>query len=126
MTEVDLTDSNGKVLPCNFISVECSSDVGTGFLQLHASSLKVGPNTDRNPIPHSSETHAAVGASGFMGTATTTGGGVAQLVMGLGNYAEKVQLLTYGITGTGVTCFVTYGNVMTGNTLKDNELPQGR
>jgi len=126
VTEVDLMDSNGRALPCNFISVECSSSNTDGFVQLHASSLKVAPNSNRNPRNIDSQNHAAVGASGFMGTATTPAGGVTQLVMGLGNYAEKVQLRTYGITGTGVTCIVTYGNVMAGNTLKDNELPQGR
>ena len=116
VTEVDLTDSTGRTLECNFISVECSATTG-GILQLHASSIPSGVTI--------SETQAAADVSGFMGTATTQSGGVAQLVMGLGDVTNKIQLLTYSTPATGVLCFINYGNVMQGNTLKDAQRPRG-
>ena len=119
VTEVNLTDSQGIAFPCNFISVECSSADGNGMIQLQASSISSGIINSETQL-----SGTGANASGFPGMGCTVQGGVAQLVLGMNDAVPKVQIVTYQ-TGDGVLCFVNYGNVMQGNTLKDNERPRG-
>jgi hypothetical protein len=112
---VDLTDSAGQTLKCNFVSLECSAAGTTGqhnFVLLSASSLASGTNAF----------DSVVGGSGTLGVVAQSNGGVAQLPLGLANGVENVGLQVSGETTFAI---LTYGNVMVGNTLKDSQRPQG-
>jgi len=112
---VDLTDSAGFSLPCNFISLECSSAGSTtspDWVLLSASSLASGTNAFDD----------VVGGSGTLGVVANSQGGVAQLVTGMNAGLTTVGLQ---VSGAATVAFLTYGNVMVGNTLKDNQRPQG-
>jgi len=111
---VTLTDSKGNGLPCNFVSMECGagdSALPNSFVTLHASSLAaevIGANNGWL-------------ASGTLGVMCPAAGGVAQLVLGL----DSVSSIGVVTSGTDVSAILTYGNVMVGNTLKDNQRPRG-
>ena len=111
-TTVSLVDSEGTSLACNFVSVECLADAGqpTAIVSMHASSLASSPTVS-----------IGESASGMLGTACPAGGGVAQLSIGLDSVTD-VGLVT---SGAAVSAIVTYGNVMVGNSLKDNQRPRG-
>ena len=137
---VDLVDSSGGALPCNFVSVDTSSAAAAPtWLELHASSMGqltgvgAGPD-DTIPryasgggqvVPLAQETSGTlgVGGSGLLMTACVGNGGTAQLPLGGGDSVKSVGLrLAYNPASTAdnVLVILTYGNVRTGNTLKDD------
>ena len=147
---VDLMDGSGKFLQGNFVSVETSGSAADPpqWLELHASSMPNYRPQEFDPLYSSATGNAdcpptagrasgtdgagnpgGLGGSGLLMTACLGNGGTAQLPLGLADGVTQVGLrLNYepGATGSeDVLVFLTYGNVMVGNTLKDNERPRG-
>jgi hypothetical protein len=148
---ISLVDSSGGTLPCNYVSVETSSGKTQGWVELHASAMRQwdGVGGTSYTIPrYASGTGAefpplasvasgtlgspelgGLGGSGLLMTACIRNGGTAQLPLGAGDHVTTVgiridtQIPAGG--GEDVILFTTYGNVKTGNSMKDDSRPPG-
>ena len=123
---VELHDSAAQPLYCNFVSIQSVSSLSSGgWVELHASSLSLSEKTYGMAPSYPQE------ASGLLMVACPAAGGVAQLALGGADAVSSVGVvnrsLTPGGAGDGATgpIIITYGNVMTGNSLKDNQRARG-
>ena len=136
---VDLVDSSGGALPCNFVSVDTSTGATKPtWVELHASSMTqwtgvpsgtmtipryASGGGDSVPLAEATSGTLGVGGSGLLMTACVGNGGTAQLPLGGGDSVKSVGLrLAYNPASIAdnVLVILTYGNVRTGNTLKDD------
>ena len=119
VSSINLTDSAGTALACNYVSVEGSGD-GVGWFSVAASSISVAAATDNNVQPAS----ALLGiTSGLIGGIAPMSKGVVQFVL---SDADRVSQLDLSLNTNDVTnLMISYGQVQTGNPLRDGERPIG-
>jgi hypothetical protein len=119
---VDLTDSAGAILSCNYITVEAVSGGGTSFFQV----IPSGTNVNMPPSEYVASTvyAAEVGiASGINGLASNNSGG--SIVLGLAPF-DAVSRVVISQGDTARTAYaVSYGNVALANQVQDSQASRG-
>ena len=138
---VQLNDDRGFPISCNFVSVttSCGTGAESNFLMLTPSGMRSnvpeGPSSlqaqanlggiGASGLTASANTGSA--ASGILGDMCAANGGTAQLVLGIGDRVEMINLQNIGAGGIGaeIACMITYGNVNVQNTLKDGMFGRG-
>lgn len=119
-TPVTLTDTAGSSLACNYISLTLSGDSGgVGHVRMSADFPDL-----TTPQANFSTPTAAVGvASGVPSVYTTPGGEAATMVLSDGDRVSSVSI--QGNESSPVIAILTYGQVSTGNNLRDQIRPRG-
>lgn len=137
---VQLNDDRGYPISCNFVSVTTSAGTGAdeNWLLLTPSGMKSGVPLGPSGFNSVAEGHGANGASGttasandgsgILGDVCPANGGTAQLVLGIGDRVESINLSNWG-TDVGleaeIACMITYGNVNVQNTIRDTMFGRG-
>jgi hypothetical protein len=121
-SSIILTDSSGGSFKSNYISVEASGD-GDDFFSVILS----GMGNSAHPLDSGVDTKHAVDMLGF-----TSGvpGGTSVMNKGIVEFVlpdvDRVDSITITQSSTDVTkYFINYGQVWTGNPLRDQERPKG-
>ena len=128
---VDLLDSSGSPISCNFVSVETSAstnDSRYGILFLEPSGM-----TSNVPVGPSGMVDGGASSttgSGMLGDMCKSNNGVAQLVLGIGDRVSAINLTLQPLDSPSDAtkasiCFITYGNVNVQNPLKDVHYGRG-
>jgi hypothetical protein len=122
---VELRDSGGNLVSCNFVSVATSGDDTTAgnVLVLEpsgmTSNVPVGPSAvESGGVLWMYGGASSLTGSGALGDACSPGG-TAQLVLGIGDRVEVVNLTNFGPGAGTIRCIITYGNVNVQNPIKD-------
>jgi hypothetical protein len=120
VSSVTLTDSAGDALKSNFVSVETSSVDTDAWVSVTASSISTEQSRN-NTVPPAS---ALLGnTSGLIGGVAPANKGVVEFVL---SDADRVDTLALSMSRDAtVRFFITYGQVQTGNPLRDGERPIG-
>jgi len=133
---IQLLDSSGSPVSCNFVSLETSSggdDSRNGLILLEPSGMTTGVPEGPSGIVDGGA--SSMTGSGMLGDMCRSNNGIAQLVLGIGDRVKAINvtnttLETSGTPPTGdgdlaVVCFITYGNVNVQNPLKDVQYGRG-
>tara|TARA_R110002110_G_scaffold64574_2_gene178395 strand:- start:674 stop:1093 length:420 start_codon:yes stop_codon:yes gene_type:complete len=120
VSSVTLTDSAGTALKSNFVSVETSSGSNDAWVSVTASSISVA-QARNDTVPPASALLSTV--SGLIGGVAPSNKGVVEFVL---SDADRVDTLDLSLSeDETVNFFITYGQVQTGNPLRDGERPIG-
>ena len=120
VSSVTLADSAGTALKSNFVSVETSSANNTAWASVTASSISVSA-ARAGVVPPASALLGTV--SGLIGGVAPSNKGVVEFVL---SDADRVDTLDLSLSeDETVNFFITYGQVQTGNPLRDGERPIG-
>jgi hypothetical protein len=119
VSSITLTDSEDNALLSNYVSVEASGD-GDAWFSVTASSISVAQAAN-NSVPPASALLGDV--SGLIGGIGKTNAGVVQFVL---SDADRINKIDLSISEDDTTnFFITYGQIKTGNPLRDGERPIG-
>ena len=123
-SSVTLRDTGGNALECNYISVEASAQTGNSMFTAR---IDV-PNLT---TPLANQTTAALSqgldTSGFVGgTAKVSRGYPVEFVLYDGDRASEITIQCTDTNFVRAYFIVTYGQVWTGNPLRDGERPKGQ
>ena len=122
--DVVLTDSQTSAISCNFVSVESASGTAAdGYIYVQPVSGNAAGAGALGGSATSTSYPTGAAASGMLGVALPNLNGVAQLVLGIGDRVNTINLLNSGASPTA--CIVTYGNVNVQNTIKDTGFGRG-
>lgn len=116
---VNLRDSAGTDLECNYISLTLS---GTGSSHVRMSANFPGLTTPSGNFETPLEAIATT-ASGVPSVYTTTGGEAATMVLSDRDRVSSVSI--QGDAAEEVNAILTYGQISVGNNLRDQERPVG-
>ena len=117
-TVVELKDSAGNFMDCNYITVEAVSGAGTSFFLATPS----GINVALSPTAYIASSMNGV-ASGVNGLASNNNGG--SVVLGLAHY-DSVQGVVLSQAAADIVMYlVSYGNVTLSNQIADAQAPRG-
>jgi hypothetical protein len=120
VSSVTLTDSAGTALKSNFVSVETSSAAGISWASVTASSISTEQSRNNTVPPASS---LLGNTSGLIGGVAPSNKGVVEFVL---SDADRVDTLALSLSeNETVNFYITYGQVQTGNPLRDGERPIG-
>jgi len=124
VSAVNLVDTGGTQLKCNYISVEGSGSNGTTMFTARIDAADL-------TTPLANQTTAALSrgltASGFVGGASKLVGGYpVEFVLSDGDRADSVTIQCTDADFTNAYFIVTYGQVWTGNPLRAGERPRGQ
>ena len=121
---VDLTDSAGTILSCNYITVEAVSGGGTSFFQVIPSGIPGTVNMSPTAFVASTVYAAEAGiAQGINGLASNNSGG--SIVLGLAPF-DAVSRVVISQGDTARTAYaVSYGNVALSNQVQDSQASRG-
>jgi len=120
VSSVTLADSTGTALKSNFVSVETSSANSAAWVSVTASSINVA-QARNNTVPPASALLGTV--SGLIGGVAPSNKGVVEFVL---SDADRVNTLYLSLSEDQTVNFlITYGQVQTGNPLRDGERPIG-
>ena len=127
VSAVALVDTGGTALKCNYISVESSATGGGAEANLTA---RIDVDGLTTPLANQSTAAATFGndTSGFVGGATRGGQGYPiEFVLDDGDRANNItlQYANLDITGGSTYVILTYGQVWTGNPIRDGNRPKG-
>jgi len=118
-SSITLTDSAGTALKSNYVSVEASATATGALYSVILSSLNVSAG--------SADTRWAsdmIGSvSGVPGGAATTEKGIVEFVLADNDRVSEITISQE--TTDSVTYLINYGQVWTGNPLRDAERPKG-
>ena len=118
---VTLVDSAGTALKCNYISVECSSAGTDEFFR-----VMIEPSDLTTPSANTSTAAASMGlttSAAVCGYADIDEGRVVEFLL---SDADRASLITIQQSDSVIgRYFITYGQVQTGNPLRDGERPVG-
>jgi len=117
-TVIDLKDSAGSSLDCNYITVDASGAGGAAsdfFVYLSSVPGLTTPTTPNTPV-----LATASGFCGIMGVAP----GVKPVELFLDNQ-DKVNKITVRCESSNLDVVVTYGNIHVANALRFNDTPKG-
>tara|TARA_R100000963_G_C4533332_1_gene33720 strand:- start:16 stop:465 length:450 start_codon:yes stop_codon:yes gene_type:complete len=127
---IELKDSGGNRLKCNFVSIEASGADGNAYFRVATNpgdrleEASAG-GTLTTPVEYSETPAAALGT-------TTSGvcGGYGSVNKGIVEYlfsdADRVSTIYIQQSEAATTNFwITYGQIQGGNILRDNERPVG-
>mgnify|MGYP003630291710 FL=1 len=118
---VTLVDTAGAALKCNYISVECSSAGTDEFFR-----VMIEPANLTTPVANTSTAALSMGldtSAAVCGYAGIDEGRVVEFLLSDADRADTITIQQSG-TATG-KYFITYGQVQTGNPLRDGERPVG-
>ena len=118
--DVDLKDSAGAALACNYISLTVSGDSTIGHVRMSANFPGLTTPSDSFETPAE-----AIGttASGVPSVYTVVGGESATMVLPDRDRVSSVNIRSN--EGTNAIAIITYGQVSVGNNLRDQERPAG-
>ena len=125
---ITLKDTAGNPLKCNYISVTASGIDANADFVVQASS--VGLNTPTGPgsgiVTRGFPTASGVigQTSGFVGGAATVSKGIVEFVLSDADRVSEIQIASDSVEVCNY--FITYGQVQTGNPLRDNDRPIGQ
>lgn len=114
---IDLKDSAGSSLDCNYITVDASGGNTTNDFFVYLSSIPglTNPETPNTPVNATTS-----GFCGIMGTAP----GIRPVELFLDNQDRVNKITIYCQTAT-INAVVTYGNIHVANALRFNDTPKG-
>lgn len=118
--DVDLKDSAGSSLECNYISLTVSGDSTIGHVRMSANFPNLTTPSDSFETPAE-----AIGttASAVPSVYTVVGGEAGTMVLSDHDRVSSVNIRSD--VGAAANLIVTYGQVSTGNNLRDKERPKG-
>ena len=119
VSSITLADSEGNALLSNYVSVEASGE-GDAWFSVTASSISVA-QADNNSVPPASALLGDV--SGLVGGIGKTNTGVVQFVLSDADRISKIDLSLSENNATNF--FITYGQIQTGNPMRDGNRPIG-
>ena len=119
---ITLVDTSGTPLKCNYISVECSSAGTDEFFR-----VMIEPPNITTPSANTTQAGASMGlvtSAAVCGYAGIDEGRVVEFLL---SDADRASLITLQQSAGSITAkyFITYGQVQTGNPLRDGERPIG-
>ena len=116
--DIPLKDSADELLECNYISVESS---GSNNLFFQVAYDAPGLTT---PLTGQAKADAMLGdTSGVTGGVGKSNGGVVELLL---SDKDRVSSIRLSQSGIGSRLYlITYGQIQTGNPMRDNERPIG-
>ena len=119
---VTLVDTAGAALKCNYISVECSSAGTDDFFR-----VMIEPANLTTPVANTSTAVLSMGLDTSAAVCGYAGIDEGRVVEFLLSDADRASLITIQQSGgsTIAKYFITYGQVQTGNPLRDGERPIG-
>jgi hypothetical protein len=115
-----LKDTAGSGLHCNFISIEASGANPDAYYR-----AAISPPNITTPIGGTSSAAASLGntTSGVVGGYASVNKGVVEFLL---HDCDRVNEVTLQLDEAGATnFFITYGQIQSGNILRDNERPIG-
>jgi hypothetical protein len=118
---VTLVDTAGSALKCNYISVECSSGGTDDFFR-----VMIEPPNLTTPVANTTGAAASLGldtSAAVCGYADQNDGRVVEFLLSDADRANHITI-QQSSTAKG-NYFITYGQVQTGNPLRDGERPIG-
>ena len=117
---VTLVDTGGTALKCNYISVEASGE-GAGY---YIASIDAPDLTTPLAGQRSAADASGFTASAFVGGASKMGAGYpVEFVLADTDRTSVVKIQQ--TVGANTVYIITYGQVWTGNPLRDGERPKG-
>ena len=115
---VELKDSAGNLMDCNYVTVEAVSGTGTSFFLATLS----GTNVAMTPTQYVASSMTGI-ASGVNGLASNNNGG--SVVLGLSHFDSVQAVVISQAAADTVTYLVSYGNVTLSNQVADAQAPRG-
>ena len=119
-SSVTLVDTGGDALKCNYISIEASGE-GTGYYTASIDAVAL-----TTPLANQGTALEALGytTSGFVrGVSRLNSGYPVEFVLADNDRSSTVKIQQ--ATSETALYFVTYGQVWTGNPLRDGDRPKG-
>jgi hypothetical protein len=117
-SSIELRDTNNDLLDCNYISVECSGGNNNFFAISYDA-----PNIV-TPAANQSTANSLIGdTSGITGGIAKSNGGIVELLLSDADRVNTIKLSQN--TNQAQLYIITYAQVQTGNTLRDNLRPIG-
>jgi len=116
--DVDLVDTSGNALACNYISLQVSGNAGL-FHRMSANFPGLATPSDSFDSPAD---QIGVTASGVPSVYTAANGEPGTMVL---SDADRVSSVNIKSTGGTAILILTYGQVSVGNNLRDQERPKG-
>tara|TARA_A100000172_G_scaffold76237_2_gene59576 strand:- start:1089 stop:1508 length:420 start_codon:yes stop_codon:yes gene_type:complete len=117
---VSLKDTAGSGLHCNFISVEASGENPDAYYR-----AAISPAGITTPVTGAKTAALSLGhdASGIVGGYASVNKGVVEFLL---HDKDRANGITLQLSEAGATnFFITYGQIQSGNILRDNERPIG-
>lgn len=116
--DVDLVDTSGNALACNYISLQVSGN-SSRYHRMSANFPGLTTPSDNfdSPLDQVGET-----ASGVPSVYTTAGGEPGTMLL---SDADRVSSVNVKASGGTAILILTYGQVSVGNNLRDQERPTG-
>lgn len=118
-SSITLTDSAGTPLKSNYVSVEASGLISDAFYSVILSSLNVSAGAA--DTRWASDMVGSV--SGVVGGTSTVSKGIVEFVLADNDRVSEITISQS--TADRVAYFINYGEVWTGNPLRDAERPKG-
>jgi len=113
---IELRDTSGTLLDCNYASVETNAGVATtGYVHVEPSSIYA------NPVDLSA-TSGVASFSGAGGVSFQTGGGPIELSVADADRFNALKITAYG---SNALLLLNYGVIKHQNPLRDNDRPGG-
>jgi len=117
-SSIELRDTSGSLLECNYISVESSSVIDSFF------SVSYDAPGITTPLTNQTAANALLGhTSGITGGIGRSSGGVVELLLSDSDRVSSIQISPS--TTAEATYFITYGQIQHGNPGRDNLRPIG-
>jgi len=118
-SSITLTDSAGTALKSNYVSVQASAVGGATLYSVILSSLNVSAG-----IADTLWASDMIGSiSGVPGGTATTENGIVEFVLADNDRVSEITISQRSVDS--VTYLINYGQVWTGNPLRDQERPKG-
>jgi len=115
---VELRDSAGNLMDCNYVTVEAVSGNGNSFFLATLSGVNVGMGA----TDYLANSMNGI-ASGVNGLASNNNGG--SVVFGLSHFDSVQAVVISQAAADTVTYLVSYGNVTLSNQVADAQAPRG-
>lgn len=112
---VELHDTSGNLLDCNFVTVEAASGTGSSFFLAVPSGINVAKAAADSVVASALGTLTTSGVNGL--TSSNSGGSV---VFGLGDFDKIKALILSQADSASVNYLINYGNVNLSNPRADN------
>ena len=118
-SSIELRDTNGDFLFCNYVSVEGSGSNGFFF------AVTYDAKDATTPAANQSIAANMIGdTSGATGAIAKANGGIVELLL---SDADRVNKINISHTKASEQLFmITYGQIQSGSTLRDNDRPVGK
>jgi len=121
-SSITLVDTAGSALKCNYISVECSATTTDEYFR--ASINPTGLTTPLGTTIAASSTMGLVTSAGVSQYASLSDKSIVEFLL---SDADRSSLIELQLSENSVVgnFYITYGQIQTGNPLRDGERPIG-